>query len=112
MRVFSSFVLLSLLVPLGASYAGGKDSGTSTAFSNVFTPNNDGYNDVFNPAPDVLAAYSLTVYNRWGKEVFKSSTGEAWDGTNAPAGVYVYALEGIASDGTPLNHTGTVTLLR
>ena len=61
---------------------------------NIFTPNGDGHNDTFAPQglPDPMA-WSLTVFNRWGRRVFEQP---AYDGKwNAPAesnGTYYYFL--------------------
>jgi len=66
----------------------------------VFTPNNDGINDDFvinilNPT-----AYNITIFDRWGKQVFTSSTPtEYWNGrlngtdNLVPDGVYYYNLK-------------------
>ena len=64
---------------------------------NVFTPNNDGYNDVFSPIGIDLISYQLNIFSRWGQLVFSStdiSTG--WNGTTrgkqAPDDLYIYQL--------------------
>ncbi|MBK7668849.1 MAG: gliding motility-associated C-terminal domain-containing protein [Sphingobacteriaceae bacterium] len=58
-------------------------------FTNVFTPNDDGINDVFYPVsrsayPDLFYSfydYELIILNRWGIKVFNSNLrGNAWDG--------------------------------
>ena len=65
---------------------------------NVFSPNNDGINDVFAPQLSCpLESYELTVFNRWGESIFKSSDpAEPWQGQNgrwlAPETVYFYQL--------------------
>jgi gliding motility-associated-like protein len=46
-------------------------------FPNVITPNRDGINDRFKVLSDcVLADYQMTIYNRWGTQVFKSENPE------------------------------------
>jgi len=66
-------------------------------FSNAFTPNGDGKNEIFraiSPASDI-ERYSLSVYNRWGIRVFTTNkiTG-LWNGMikgePAPIGTYFY----------------------
>lgn len=81
-------------------------------FPNAFTPNQDGLNDVFQPkflCPGSIQ--SLTIYNRWGNEVYSGS--QAWDGKDAPSDVYFYLLEyrQDGADGT-LRANGQLTLLR
>ena len=78
---------------------------------NVFTPNNDGFNDTFKPlendgqCPRFVDSVDLTIVNRAGREVFSIDTNNPeitlnveWDGringgTEAPTGVYYYAAE-------------------
>lgn len=61
---------------------------------NVFTPNSDDKNATF--WIEGLFGFpesALTVYNRWGKEVYFSAdyTGN-WDGDDLPSGTYYYVL--------------------
>jgi gliding motility-associated-like protein len=69
---------------------------------NSFTPNNDGFNDVFLP---VFTSgfdpnhYSLLIFNRWGQIVFESHDSNAsWDGNNLSGqavedGTYTWKIE-------------------
>ena len=97
------------------------DCGPLVHVPNTFTPNNDGFNDVFLVVIDgPVLNYSLDIFNRWGERIFTSTTpGEAWDGssegTAAQDGVYVYKLRwravgdrGVAAD----ERIGHVTLMR
>lgn len=89
---------------------------------NVFTPNNDGKNDLFRPFPYCLVeSVDMVIYNRWGQPVFETTDPDIlWDGvhmdsgTRVPHGVYYYIcvvnsirLGGIES----FELTGTVHLL-
>ena len=49
---------------------------------NVFTPNNDGKNDLFKPFPyKFVEKIDMVIYNRWGNEVFKTDNPDInWDG--------------------------------
>ena len=66
---------------------------------NVFSPNDDGFNELFQPdfSESDFQSYLLQVYDRWGGLLFSTEnpTG-AWDGTfrgkPCEAGVYVYFL--------------------
>lgn len=65
---------------------------------NVFTPNNDGINDYFETGKVITNFYELTIYDRFGIQVFKSGNQlEVWDGTyngnNCSDGVYFYSLK-------------------
>ena len=50
---------------------------------NAFTPNNDGYNDVFVPVLNgIPMEYEFVIFDRWGSPVFESEEpGKAWDGS-------------------------------
>ncbi len=66
---------------------------------NLFTPNGDGVNDVFEIAN--IEKYQnaiVTVFDRWGQSLHKSiGYTKPWDGTNngrkVPAGTYYYVIE-------------------
>lgn len=67
---------------------------------NVFTPNNDGMNDLYTPFPYCfIEAIELQVFNRWGNLVFETSNPEIeWDGKNLKGedvaeGVYFYTCK-------------------
>lgn len=102
---------------------------------NIFTPNGDGINDYFiidndptagttegnensraaefdsyNPLNDYYLRAELTVFNRWGRIVYKSSDyRNDWDGGKLPDATYFYVLECI---GEQENHRyqGSVTI--
>lgn len=52
-------------------------------FPTVFTPNNDGLNDVFHPiVMKGITRYDLRIYNRWGVTLFSTEDLTAgWDGS-------------------------------
>lgn len=89
---------------------------------NVFSPNDDGINDVFIPYNQQgVDFYNFQVYDRWGVLVHQSEDGQ-WDGTfknqgkKVPEGVYFYTIEYqfVSARGIPLREqkVGTVTVLR
>jgi gliding motility-associated-like protein len=63
---------------------------------NAFTPNNDGYNDLFGPAHDNIRVIEFTIYDRQGGRVFVSTGDGWWDGRSAgqemPVGLYQWRL--------------------
>jgi gliding motility-associated-like protein len=88
---------------------------------NAFTPNGDGYNDVFNPAVNVvdIETYDLTIFDRWGAVVWEASGpfNPGWDGRSAtgevPPGVYAYRAYMVdAIKREPIELFGHVTLVR
>ena len=86
---------------------------------NVFTPNDDGVNDLFFIDNFGVEAYELTVYNRWGIVMHHDDSGEiAWDGRTpaglkAKSGTYYYELKvkNNFSEGS-FTQTGYITLIR
>lgn len=64
----------------------------------LFTPNNDGFNDLWEiPNLTELGRCDVKVYNRWGKLVFADSNyNNDWDGTSEgrplPEGAYVFII--------------------
>ncbi len=67
---------------------------------NIFTPNNDGMNDTFSPSLMNIdyESYSLTIFDRWGNELFKTNKyEEGWDGKQIngemlPSDIYSYKV--------------------
>ncbi|WP_266204430.1 T9SS type B sorting domain-containing protein [Pontibacter kalidii] len=83
---------------------------------NGFTPNGDGLNDtwVLKNLPNLYPDNQVTVYNRWGSEVFSSKGYKRpWDGTykgkRLPDGTYYCIIE--FGDGTAPIKT-SVTIMR
>jgi gliding motility-associated-like protein len=78
---------------------------------NVFTPNGDGKNDVFEiKGIENYPNTNLVIFNRWGKKVFEDSNYQnTWDGSNYSDGVYYYIVT--FTDYLDSMH-GTVTILK
>jgi gliding motility-associated-like protein len=55
---------------------------------NIFSPNGDALNDVFEPFPyRYVNSIALTIYNRWGEAVFETSDPSIqWDGKHKETG--------------------------
>ncbi len=48
---------------------------------NVFTPNNDGINDLFKPITyECFSLLEFKIYNRWGQLIYNSTNKIEWDG--------------------------------
>ncbi|HKK39019.1 MAG TPA: gliding motility-associated C-terminal domain-containing protein, partial [Cryomorphaceae bacterium] len=68
---------------------------------NIVTPNGDGLNDVFAiQYIEFFPGVSLSIFNRWGQEVFSSSSygqyqaeNDGWDPGDLAGGVYFYELK-------------------
>lgn len=88
---------------------------------NVFSPNGDLTNDLFfvKTSAEELSAFELTIFDRWGKEVFKTkSLSQGWNGKHldkpVPEGVYYWSCSFASPKygDKPYKRGGFVTVLR
>lgn len=91
--------------------------------ADVLTPNNDGFNDRWYIVFPSTKQLSVTVYNRWGQEVYKNGNYKnEWDGRGTgnflgkdlPNGTYFYLVEIADRTGTSAKEVrkGSLTLKR
>jgi len=86
---------------------------------NVFTPDGDQFNDVWQFRENGLASVNVAIFNRWGNLVHEwNGLGGNWNGktkggTLAADGIYYYVVQAQPSDPAKpmLDYHGTVTLL-
>lgn len=84
---------------------------------NIFSPNDDGFNDVLVVKGPRLFNYYIEIYDRWGKKVFVSTEQkDYWDGkfegqTLAPQ-TFVYVLSGETVLGEKISKQGNVTIIK
>ena len=87
---------------------------------NVFTPNNDGANDIFTfkYKSNSISEFYCVIIDRWGIKISEIlDIDEGWDGTDrngseSKDGVYFYRYEAKTDNGTEIVGQGNVTLLR
>jgi gliding motility-associated-like protein len=89
---------------------------------NAFTPNGDGYNDLFFIYGRGVEEMRLRIFNRWGELIFETTDqSQGWDGTYRGEllnpDVFVYELRMNFCDGSRLDsgnsfRKGSVTLIR
>ena len=87
---------------------------------NIFSPNNDGINDVFSFdfRAASIATFSCVIVNRWGTIIYEmDEITDFWDGTTQAGeacsdGVYFYTYRATTDNGTVLNGQGTVQLVK
>jgi len=61
---------------------------------NIFTPNGDGDNDRFVPFEEFPGKWTLTIFNRWGVEVFATENlSQGWNGDDSPSATYYWVLQ-------------------
>lgn|GEM_PF-3274879 len=88
---------------------------------NIFTPNQDGQNDLFKPLiSEKVKSIKIKIYNRWGQLIYETNQkNEGWDGhttsgTTAPTGTYFYLIDvEIIKNGISIEKTykGTLSLM-
>ncbi|MFD3001010.1 gliding motility-associated C-terminal domain-containing protein [Pontibacter toksunensis] len=80
---------------------------------NIFTPNGDGKNDVFEvpnlPSEFCTAIFSsIQIFNRWGRKVYTNSSSDfKWNGEGVSPGVYFYVIDYGTS-----KYKGSVTIVK
>ncbi|MBP1630551.1 MAG: hypothetical protein H6Q15_1444 [Bacteroidetes bacterium] len=84
---------------------------------NIFTPNNDGKNDVIKVSGDYVRSINFCIFDRWGEMVFSTKDiNEGWDGKfrskDCIPGVYFYRLEVECEAERKYSSSGDITLIR
>jgi gliding motility-associated-like protein len=84
---------------------------------NVFSPNDDGVNDILYVRGKSIESFELVIYDRWGEKVFYTNKLDiGWDGTfrgkKMNKAVFVYYLKGFFKDGSAFSQKGDITLIR
>lgn len=94
------------------------DGTVSVVIPNVFTPDNDGINDLYFITCMGIKEYKLEIYDRWGLKVFSSEVqGEKWDGRTTSGvpvtdGTYYFILKAIAVTTKDYSTKGYIQLIR
>jgi len=96
---------------------------TQVFIPNVFTPDNDGVNDVLMVrGTGIKAIKSFRIFNRWGQIVFErgnispNNASQGWDGkiNGIPASpdVYVYTCEVVCENDVTFTYKGNVAIIK
>ena len=85
-------------------------------FPNAFTPDGDGINEVFGPGTRYIEQFEMTIYDRWGQQVYATEdVNKPWDGkvngADVVTGVYVYKFKAAGHLFPSTEGYGHVTLL-
>jgi|GEM_PF-718445 len=85
----------------------------------IFSPNGKGpqANETFCVFSNCVEQFKLVIHNRWGEKIFESEDiSKCWDGTfkgiEVQSGLYAYNLYVRQQNGTVVNKTGTITLVK
>ncbi len=80
---------------------------------NAFTPNGDGINDNFNGVGIGIGKYRMSIFNRWGTEIFTSNDlFRPWNGEGAISDTYVYKINVEDITGKPYEYVGHVSIVK
>lgn len=126
-NLFKAFLVIcaALLTQVTFAQKSSTDEGSDELtiyIPNAFTPNFDGYNDVFKPVingPE-LELYELVIMDRNGKEVFRSTDPQqVWNGTvkgssyiSSPS-IFVYFLKARIAGGIETKtYSGHIVMIR
>ncbi len=83
----------------------------------AFSPNGDGFNDLFSAYGTAVSSFTLQVMNRWGAVVFSGTDLlQGWDGRfrgrDCPAGIYAWRVVFRTGNSESRTRRGTVLLIR
>ena len=83
---------------------------------NVFTPNGDGVNELFQVKYNAVKSFQANVFNRWGRLIYTwNSVSDGWDGKSnndvMPNGTYYYVISGTDIKDQVFQEKGSLTLM-
>ena len=109
-----TFSLIEKITDLPIAFAYINANNDPITFFNTFTPDGDGINDKWEIKNiDLFPNNKLTIFNRWGSEVYKAkgyTNADAWDGGNLNNGTYYYLLK-VTINGEDKVYKGFLTRL-
>ncbi len=94
------------------------DALSAIIIPNVFSPNGDGYNELFTISSQGLKDLYVEIYDRWGLKMGSFSDinggwdGKAASGNDAPEGTYYYILKAHGADNKEYDLKGYLMLMR
>ncbi len=96
----------------------GDDAISMLEVPNIFTPNNDGFNDLYKVKHLNLLHFEGVILSRWGRELhIWNNPDDGWDGklrtgNDASNGVYYYIITATGTDGVGYKLNGALQLVR
>ena len=80
---------------------------------NIFSPDDNGINDVFKITTEGVKDLNGIIYNRWGRKVHELKGVDAtWNGEKASEGTYYYVIKAVGIDDSTEEYTGFIQLVR
>jgi len=91
-----------------------EDCETKIFIPNAFSPNGDGVNDVFSPKGENYTVMQISIFNRWGEQIYQTNT-SFWDGRineqKVQEGIYIYLITYQDAAGQQKHLKGTLSIL-
>lgn len=82
-------------------------------FPNIFSPNNDGFNDQIVFSTFRFGIDRVLIFNRWGAKVLELTTPPfIWNGDGLSEGTYFYLVEGVGENGVRKRISSSCMLVR
>lgn len=107
---FGSYYYIDSISLYEVEYENSSDCNYQIEIPNVFTPNNDGVNDVLDLSEYVDFIENIRIINRWGNTVKVFTKNDPiWDGGNCVDGIYYYLIE---DEKFKTKQTGFIHLVR
>jgi gliding motility-associated-like protein len=85
----------------------------------AFSPNGDNMNDKLVAITRNVQKLEMSVYNRWGEQVYSNANmlpGDGWDGSfrgkEQPVGTYIYVVNVVYTNGVHATESKSTTLVR
>ncbi len=93
------------------------EDGPTLYIPNVFTPNGDSSNEIFNVGATNIIEFDMEIFDRWGLKMYSTNDiTKGWDGKvrnmEVPQGVYFYLITAKGIDNVIINKQGSLLLLR
>jgi gliding motility-associated-like protein len=94
-----------------------ENENTEVFIPNIFSPNNDGNNDVLFVRSEGIKELEFVIYDRWGEKIFETTDPtQGWDGTykgkELSTAVFSYYVKATSYGGEAMEKKGNVTLVR
>ena len=112
------FFILFFFLLTNIAFAQGNTNISGLEIPNVFTPNNDKKNDVFQIRTTNTTSLKVEIFNRWGNKIAEmNGINDCWDGRTSsgeelPTGNYFFQLISKDSDDNQYIKTGEIMLIR
>ncbi len=80
---------------------------------NIFSPNGDKVNDVFEVQTLAVKELTIDIFNRWGNKITSfNGLNDKWDGKDQHEGTYFFLAKGMGINGSSIQKQGNILLVK